>query len=247
MTENGRPTRLQTLAPLIDYPAFVQEAGPGSLDEVVAYLRGQLPYEWVDAYQAHGTTPTNILRVQVKSFEYLFDYSAALVSAGVMDDRTAVEDRVVAVHGFSRKAAQARSDGILRGAPRGPAEAISTEKDFGYDRGHLIGHAFGGDLYINIIPQLTKVNRGRSAHGRTFRKMERYCAQHPNTYCFARPLYAGQTAHPAAIEFGILKADRTLWVDRFPNTATPEEMAELEHRFRAYLDSALGAPPPEEQ
>jgi hypothetical protein len=247
MTNPQLPTHLENVAPTIDYDAFVNEAGPGSIEDVVRYLRAQLPYEWVEAYQRQSTTPTNVLRIHVGTFEYLFDYSAELVTDGVMDDRDAVEDRVVAVHGFSARIKGTRPDSLLRGAPRGPAEAIATEKDFGYDRGHLIGHAAGGDLYINIIPQLTKVNRGRSPEGRAFRRMERYCAHHPNTYCFARPLYTGQTAHPAALELGILKPDRTLWVDRFPNTATPDEMAELERRFRDYLNRATAAPKPEGQ
>jgi hypothetical protein len=57
----------------------------------------------------------NILRINVDSFEYHFDHSSSLVATGVLDDLTAVEDRVVAVHGIANPSASPRSDRLLSG------------------------------------------------------------------------------------------------------------------------------------
>ena len=55
------------------------------------------------------------------------------------------------------------------------------------------------------------------------------------TYCFSRPIYSGYSAHPELIEFGVLRYDGTLWVNRFQNCKDSEEMALLERLFRAKL------------
>jgi hypothetical protein len=47
--------------------------------------------------------------------------------------------------------------------------------------------------------------------------MERYAATHPGTFAFSRLIYADHTWVPAALEYGVLLPDATLWVERFPN------------------------------
>jgi hypothetical protein len=47
--------------------------------------------------------------------------------------------------------------------------------------------------------------------------MEDYCAAKMGTFCFSRPIYCDETAKPTFVEFGILKSDRELWVERFDN------------------------------
>jgi hypothetical protein len=96
------------------------------------------------------------------------------------------------------------------------------------NRGHFVAHAVGGHLHINIFPQTAGVNRGWTAVGKVYRAMERYCAKNPGTYFFSRPLYAGLSAHPYAIEFGVLRLEGALWVNWFPNCASDEEYAEIE-------------------
>lgn len=53
--------------------------------------------------------------------------------------------------------------------------------------------------------------------GKIYRQMERYCAEHPGTFCFNRALYNDNSNRPFAIEFGLLKQDLSLWVQRFEN------------------------------
>jgi hypothetical protein len=86
----------------------------------------------------------------------------------------------------------------------------------GLDRGHLVAHAAGGGVDLNLSPQAISLNRGRSAEGRVWRKMERYAATHPGTPLFVRPIYADPSWKPAALDYGLL-ADDGLWSERFIN------------------------------
>jgi hypothetical protein len=68
-----------------------------------------------------------------------------------------------------------------------------------------MAHASGGGVDINLFHQDAAFNRGWSAQGREYRAMERYCARHAGTFCFARPIYTDDTARPAELEFGVLR------------------------------------------
>ena len=128
----------------------------------------------------------------------------------------------------------------MRGRPLGPVDFISENDRAIYDKGHFIAHSLGGGLEINIFPQLRDTNRGWSERGKIFRAMETYCLQHPGTYCFSHPSYLGKSWHPAAIEYGVLKADGELWVERFENFQDQQEIAEIERLIteplRAWYD-----------
>jgi hypothetical protein len=65
--------------------------------------------------------------------------------------------------------------------------------------------------------------------------MELYCEKNPGTYCFSRPIYAGYSAHPELVEFGVLKSAGHFWVNHFPNCESSEEMAKIEQIFRAKI------------
>ena len=58
----------------------------------------------------------------------------------------------------------------------------------------------GGGTDINLFPQLASVNRGGE-----WRRMERYAAEHPGTFCFIRPIYKGSSWVPSELEYGIYK------------------------------------------
>ena len=95
------------------------------------------------------------------------------------------------------------------------------------DKGHFIPHTLGGGLEINLFVQLRDVNRGWSPPGRAYRSMERYSLNHPGTFLFNRPLYGDGAALPAMLEFGVLRTDGHLWVERFENRAqSPTRLVE---------------------
>jgi hypothetical protein len=72
-------------------------------------------------------------------------------------------------------------------------------------------------LEINLFSQARALNRGWSAEGKLFRKMEQYCAAHPGTFCYFGPRYNDQLSCPASLEFGVLLPERRLWVEEFQN------------------------------
>jgi len=225
--------------PSIDYDQAIRNAPKDSVEAVGHFLAETLPGEWVKAYKALTPNDTHIFRIQIDNFEYIYDLPIELVRKGMADNKNAVEDRVIAAHGWSQPSSEARHDSATRGWPRGPSVVAASPRSPGYDRGHFIGHSLGGSLGINLFSQLSELNRGWSEDGKVFRSMERYCEKHPGTYCFVRPAYIGQSAHPSALEYGVLKENGELWVRSFQNTATPEEMSEIERLLNENLDGEV--------
>jgi len=211
----------------IDYARVVAAAPSHDPAKLRAFLAEELPYVWLDAYIAVMPHQHYVHRITVDDFEYLWDSSGDLVARGAVPATSAVEDRLVAAHGDSRENRETRMDSRLRGRPLGPVDGLEPSRRSPYDKGHAIGHAAGGVLDLNIIPQLRSVNRGG-----IWRRMERYCQQNAGTYYFCRPLYAGLSSHPTEIEFGLLRADGSIWAHLFKNYGTVDECEEIERLYR---------------
>ncbi|HEX7676533.1 MAG TPA: hypothetical protein VF713_00300 [Thermoanaerobaculia bacterium] len=194
----------------IDYQRGLAMLGDASYETLVTALRDGLPQAWLSRYEQMCVGPTNVLVVPAEGFEYLFDYSTELIARGLLPASPGREDRVVVAFGRSVRASAGRPASRIAGFP--------GSDDRG-DRGHFLAHAAGGGVDINLFHQELQLNRGRSPEGRLYRKMERYCATHPGTFCFSRPIYADGSARPAEIEFGVLRADGTFWVGVFDNQA----------------------------
>jgi hypothetical protein len=220
----------------IDYNAFLASGPTADLAGTREFLIQELPYVWLDVYIAMRPHQQNVHRIEIEGFEYLWDFSSELVAQGVLRPSEAVDDRLIAAHGVSRVATEPREDSRLRGRTLGPVEVVDASHRLPYDRGHTIDHVLGGGLDINIIPQSRAMNRGG-----TWRRMERYCRDHPGTYFFCRPIYQGLCSHPAEIEFGILKPDRSIWVNTFRNYGRTEELEEFERLYREKI-AAIGQP-----
>ncbi len=213
--------------PGIDYARMVASAAKTDLTGLHGFFAEELPYVWLESYVAMLPHQHNVHRINIDGFEYLWDFSSELVAQGVLRPSEAVDDRLIAAHGVSRVAAEPREDSRLRGRTLGPVDFVEPSQRLPYDRGHAVGHVLGGGLDINIIPQSRAMNRGGM-----WRHMERYCQDHPGTYFFCRPIYAGMCSHPAEIEFGILKPDATMWVNTFRNYGRIEELEEFERLYR---------------
>lgn len=196
------------------------------------FLTRELPYVWLDDYIATMPHQQNVHRIPVEGFEYLWEMSSELVQQGIVPASAAVNDRLIAAHGLSRPAGEAREGSRLRGRSLGPVSVIDPSERLPYDRGHAIGHALGGVLDLNIIPQTRAVNRGG-----LWRQMERYCQAHSGTYFFCRPIYAGLSSHPKEIEFGVLRAGGALWAHSFQNYGTVEELETFERLYREKISA----------
>jgi hypothetical protein len=200
---------------VVDYRRVLADAASASRG-VLEFLLEELPYLWRDAYLEMTLRPTDIVRWQRGPFEYMYDDHASLEASGAVPYDPQAEARLVAALGRSEPTKLVRDDYRLRGW------VGATEKMFGpgWDKGHFIAHSIGGavdGLEANVFVQRRDLNRGWSAEGRRFRQMEKYCVSNPGTFCFSRPLYLDQTAKPSYVEFGVLKSDGNLWVERFDN------------------------------
>jgi hypothetical protein len=216
----------------IDYGRVLAAAPSHDYAGLREFLTAELPYVWLDEYIAMSPHLQNVHRIPVDGFEYLWDMSSELVQQGIVAASAAVDDRLIAAHGLSRPAAEARNSSRLRRRTLGPVSVVAASERLPYDRGHAIGHALGGVLDLNIIPQTRAVNRGG-----LWRQMERYCQEHPGTYFFCRPIYAGLSSHPKEIEFGVLRSNGSLWAHSFQNYGT---IGELEMFERLYKEKIAG-------
>lgn len=138
-------------------------------------------------------------------FSYLYDL------ADSFSGQVAHVPRVIVAWAMSRPTAGARDRGRQASFPRVRA---------GDNKGHLISHAAGGGLDINLVPMSAALNLGRSPQGRRFRAMERYSATHPGALFFIRCIYADASDRPAVFEVVVEKADG-LDVGRFCNDIRP--------------------------
>ena len=140
-----------------------------------------------------------------------------LVTAVYWFDRT--DERVVIAYGISTKPEKPRDLSRMRRFPDVSigVNRVMGELVFPVDRGHLISHAAGGDLDINLFPQRRELNRGWSEEGKLYRKMERLAAHHPGTFHFHRARYDDDTWIPSTLQYGVLREDETWWIEDFQN------------------------------
>lgn len=173
-----------------------------------AFVRERLVDEWLDAYTAMSAWTTEVLEITQGALVYLLDAAPTLKPVTDLP----ADDRVVAVWGHSQQVVNPRDRARLAGF----LPDTATWSRARLDRGHLVAHAAGGGLDLNLFPQAMNLNRGRSARGRVWRKMEAYLARNPGTPLFVRPIYAGPSWRSASLEYGLLNGG-TLWSERFVN------------------------------
>ena len=197
----------------IDYKVFCCAARTKAADSPAQLLKDELPYKWRELYIAQTPHATNIVRFHYNTFEYFFDLFSELQASGSVSCSSTMEDRLVGVIGVSAPAAGPRNPGRLRGWIGATEKYIGK----GRDKGHFMAHYIGGGLDVNVFSQDRALNRGWSAQGKTYRRMEAYCHEHPGTPCFSRPVYADVTSVPRWLEFGLVRRDGTFWVEVFDN------------------------------
>ena len=119
---------------------------------------------WCDEYRKR-VSASSILEVNLKLAIYVFD--------GTLE-------RVLLAYGVSSAQLEERDKNRMRGFPDVNLNVRATlgADAFLADRGHFLGHASGGELDINLFPQLRELNRGWSVEGKVFRSMERFAAGH---------------------------------------------------------------------
>ena len=204
---------------LHDYAALASECRGLTANETSQKLGGILAAIWADDYVQTCPPNPEILTIAFGSTDlskpfcrYMFHQSSADPRAETaIDDRC--EDRVVAVWGRSggepaSSRDKSRAGGFLR--------RVWSRRFPNNDRGHFFAHTMGGGLDINLFPQDSRLNRGG-----LWRRMEHYCATHPGTFCFIRPIYRDADWRPHLLEYGIFKmrgdSDLEFWGHVFEN------------------------------
>lgn len=193
----------------IPYAKWLQLAR-ASGEPISSFLRSELPGYWCDIYQEMFPRPNEVVLFTYGTFDYWFDSYQMPEQYDPASGVLPTEARLVAAIGNSKPKRSRRDDYRLRGLVLSSMSGSAGP----WDRGHFIGHAIGGTVdgnEANVFLQLRATNRGR------YRAMEHYCRNHPDTLCFSRPIYVDPSAHPSAVEFGVLKQDGELWVDVLPN------------------------------
>ena len=192
----------------IDYACLNADIAGLDEERAIVALIVVLPGLWCDDYE-DGVAEANPQLIDIGRFRVIFD----LTSMGCTEPEIQ-EDRVIAIFGRSCPPEGARDAVRMRGYLGKTREAFGE----GYDKGHFVAHSMGGDVLdsLNWFRQERRLNRGWSAEGRVYRRMERHCAAHPGTFLFSRPIYQTPSARPDVLEFGIL-CDGRLEFCRFDN------------------------------
>ena len=203
----------------VDYNEILATIAGCSFEEIIAWMSEEFPYVWRDAYLSMTSRQTNICRIKLGPFEYIYDDSATLAANEREINDPETEARLVAAFGRStprKRSERTREDSRLKGWV-GPTQAFFGKR---WDKGHFIAHSIGGAVdraEVNVFVQRRDLNRGWSEEGKRFRAMEKYCFLNPGTFCFNRPLYIDGSAKPAFIEFGVFTVTKELWVECFDN------------------------------
>lgn len=178
---------------------------------MVRHLRGPIAALWCDKYLLTAAPSACLLRLTDCGYEYIFDHaSSSLASVG----KNAPADRIVVVFGRSLPTTEARDASRMKGFI-----GRSSELGDNTDKGHFMSHGSGGGLDINLYPQRRDFNQRRKSNPRSYvyHEMEKYTRENRGTFYFNRPIYTDLGWRPSVIEFGIVRPDASLWIERFDN------------------------------
>lgn len=146
---------------------------------------------WLSDYTKRWPTHEIVLtRTGVPEMAYLFDVG---------------RERLIAAWGIS---------GGKSHAPRNASRMAGSPRTGGtlYDRGHAIAHTMGGGLDINLVPQLSAVNRG------AFRHLEMRAIAEPGSLYFTYWIYADGLQIPHLVEQGLVPQTAPPVLIPYPNT-----------------------------
>jgi hypothetical protein len=158
----------------IDDETLLKEGQLDSYETAVSFLTEKLPLVWRGAYLGTMPREANIVRVQHRSFEYIYDSYASSESTSPDLNSPAIEARLVGVSGRSVITEHHHDSYRLS---RWPGEAGPH-----WDKAQFIGPSIGGAV------DKRDINRGWSKAGRRYRGMLLYCASNPGVFCFSRPI-----------------------------------------------------------
>lgn len=195
----------------IDYQTEIDRLPAQDYTRVTQFFTGPMVDIWCDRYLITAASSARLLRLKDCGFEYVFDHASSSLSTV---DASSPADRVVVSFGTSLPTKAARDNSRMRGFV-----GRSSELGVNTDKGHFMSHGSGGGLDINLYPQRRDFNQRRRTNPRSYVyfDMEKYTRENRNTFYFNRPIYTDLSWRPKYVEFGIVRADGSLWIERFDN------------------------------
>jgi hypothetical protein len=174
--------------------------------------------QWLRAYRQQVGRKTNVTEMWSNGFSFLFDLEGSDHCDGRGPQPTGVFPRTLVAFGTSKPDGRSRYADDLRlrrwmGATR---EVMGDQRD----KGHFIASSLGGEIIggePNVFPQRRDLNRGWSPAGKRFRRMEHFALKNPGTLYFHRAIYLCESETPDFLQVGIIRPDRSLWVEDFDN------------------------------
>lgn len=192
-----------------------------SIDDYHRFLSEELTDAWCDAYRRMPNDGVELVEFADRGFRFVFDLVAERVVVAFGVSAPTQERRDAArMAGFLAGSTGRRSDpgqGSAGLADLGFRDRFFELRGDSYDRGHFISHKQGGGLDVNLFPQRSDINQGRSTLGREYRAMERRCAARSGVFCFSRPVYSDESWVPSELDYGLSEEVDHLEVRTFPN------------------------------
>ena len=207
---------------VLNYSLFLQNHSNLDYNTEVGSLIEDLPNEWTYKYRKFKSkfdVPNDIVQMQLNTFSYIYDFEHNIRKT--KNGSVLLEPRVIVAFGKTNPQKVRRDDSRLKGWGGQTQEIFGNE----WDKGHFIANSMGGRVdhhEINVFQQLRTLNRGWSNEGKLFRKMEKYCSNNKDIFCWHRPFYLDLSDIPNYLEFGILLPDCTVWIEIFNNRNVEE-------------------------
>ena len=168
---------------------------------------------WTSRYSAGSNSDLTVIDVNDGDGELLFDRTER--------EGDTTSPRALGVAAFLHEPSIARDTTYQAGYPH-----ARERYGLNLDRGHMLPHSGGGQISANIFPQDERLNRGWSADGKQYRRIENEAAA-TDSFFFCALLYCDDTDFPAMIELGTVSdtpgspSGKTVLVQTFRNRFDP--------------------------
>ena len=200
---------------MLSYSQLMTDNNIQSIEQLHQFFWDVISYEWTELYTKAFPKHGEITLQNFQGFAFTIDHIWDDIAAADTNNELP-ETRVISFFGISNTNINQKNRRTMR-QYWGKATESFAHYGKSYDKGHFIAHGFGGPIDVNLFPQLTEINRGRSQEGKRYRAMEKYIAANPGTFVFSRPIYNDFTVCPYQLEYGYFDKDLNLYVQVFPN------------------------------
>lgn len=188
----------------MNYQSLINQYNIQSIKELNILFWEEIAYKWIHTYKTTSTNYGTITLQNFSGYAFIIDDGNQLRNRQSLE-KEILESRVVGAFGIANKKINPKNRNTMR---RWIGKTTEVFRAYGnnYDKGHFIGHSFGGPIDVNLFPQISHINRGLSNEGKKYRNMEKFISLNPGTFVFSRPIYNDLSFCPYLLEFGYCDA-----------------------------------------